>query len=49
MKTYLYKSDEEKLISFEVSNTLIGRRRVVKILNKIPEVEIIQTPNFYPG
>jgi len=46
MKTYLYKSDEEKLISFEVSNTLIGRRRVVKILNKIPEVEIIQTPKF---
>ena len=46
MKTYLHKGDEGKLTSFEVSNTIIGRRGVVKILNKIPEVKIIQTPIF---
>jgi len=47
MKTYLYKNDDEKLISFEISNLRIGRRGIVRIVKNIPSVEILHKPKLF--
>ena len=46
MKTYPIKNDHDQLHAFEVDNLLIGRRGVVRIVEGIPGVEVIQRPKL---
>lgn len=44
MRIYEDRNRNGQLRSFEVSNTTLGRRDVVRILRRIPEVTILREP-----
>lgn len=46
MQIYEYRNHIGQLQSFEIENALIGRRGVVRVLSKIPEVKIVQPPKL---
>jgi len=45
----IYKSNNRigQLVSFEVSNTWLGRRGFVRVLKKIPNMTILRTPKVF--
>ena len=47
VKTYPLNNEQGRLHAFEISNFLIGRRGVVKIIRKIPGSSIVKGPKFF--
>jgi hypothetical protein len=44
MKTYALRDTEGRTLAFEVSNLLLGRRAVVRIVRTVPGVRITKEP-----
>ena len=47
MKTYNLTDSNGELIAFEVSNTLLSRRKAVKVIEKLNGVEILKRPKWF--
>ena len=45
MKIYDLKDKEGRTFAFEVSS-LLGRRKLCKLIQSIPEIKILKAPNF---
>ena len=47
MKTYAVENEHGKLHAFEVPNSFLSRKGVVKLVSKIPGASIIKRPRFF--
>lgn len=49
MKILRYDNDENKYHCFSVSNNFLTRRGAVRVLKKIPNIEILTEPKWFDG
>jgi hypothetical protein len=46
MKVHDLKDKEGRVFAFEISNLLLSRRKICKLIQSIPEMKILKKPNF---
>jgi len=47
MKTYPLTNEEGKLHAFEIENSGLGRKGLVRVVEKIPDVVLIKKPKIF--